>query len=182
MQLYDNNGWCLKLSQQGISIVSLGGTVKDMGDLEFIQEKVLSGDYFQVSGDINTLGSSIESNPIPVGKTAFLIEAKIVITGHELPASVSILGTGSSTVRNMVEASLKLDDITKDETNLGFSSFSASRAASNTYASANAYGTLGDGRFDVLGLSLVGDGVKKISIENILDNGNAFASFSYYLV
>ena len=40
----------------------------DMGDLEFIQEKVLAGDYFQVSGSIDTIGNTIEYI-VPIGKT-----------------------------------------------------------------------------------------------------------------
>ena len=35
--------------------------------------------------------------------------------------------------------------------------------------------------FNVLGLSLVGDGAKKIEIENTLDNGTAFATMSGWL-
>jgi len=37
-------------------------------------------------------------------------------------------------------------------------------------------------KFNVLGLSLIGDGAKKIEIENILDSGSAFAEMSGYLV
>ena len=48
----------------------------DVGDLEFIQDKVLAGDYFQVSGNINTLNSTVFFE-VPSGKTAFLIEAKL---------------------------------------------------------------------------------------------------------
>ena len=57
----------------------------DMGDLEFIEGKVIAGDYFQVSGDINALNDTIEFDPAS-GKTAFLIKAKIIISNHPLTA------------------------------------------------------------------------------------------------
>ena len=49
----------------------------DMGDLEYIEGKVVAGDYFQVSGDIDAVNDTIEFI-VPNLKTAFLIEAKIV--------------------------------------------------------------------------------------------------------
>lgn len=168
------------MSQQGMSIVSLGGVV-DVGDLEFIQGKVTAGDYFQVSGDINALNDTIEFIPAN-GKTAFLIEAKIIITGHLTPASASGAGASASTVKNEIEAALKIDGITKDETNFGFSSFSRSVVSVSTYSNSNAYGQNSDGKFNVLGLSLVGDAAKKIEIENILDDGSAFATMSGYTI
>lgn len=152
-----------------------------MGDLEFIESKVIAGDYFQVSGDINILNDTIEF-VVPNGKTAFLIEAKIIIKGHVTPASAFNVGDGVSTVKNEIEAALKIDGVVKDETNLGFDSFSRSKASSSTYSNSNAYGILSDGRFGVLGLSLVGDNTKKVEIENILDNGSAFATMSGYLI
>ena len=49
----------------------------DMGDLEFIEGKVLASNYFQVSGAINALTNTIEFI-VPNGKTAFMINAKII--------------------------------------------------------------------------------------------------------
>ena len=37
-----------------------------------------------------------------------------------------------------------------------------------------------ESKFNVLGLSLAGDGIKTITIENVLDSGSAFAEFSGY--
>jgi len=39
-----------------------------------------------------------------------------------------------------------------------------------------------ESRFNVLGLSLIGNGALKIEIENTLDNGTAFATMSGYLI
>ena len=146
--------------------------VVDMGDLEFIQEKVIAGDYFQVSGNIDALNDTIEFI-VPNGKTAFMIEAKIM-TPTILPAL-----DAPTDDRNSVMASLKLDSIEKDRTITGFThQIGGSGNADN----ANAMVQVSDGRFNVLGLSLVGDGIKKIEIENIEDEGTAVAVMSGYLI
>ena len=56
--------------------------------------------------------------------------------------------------------------------NAGSTNFGGSGAGNADYA----------GKFNVLGLSLVGDAAKKIEIENTEDNGSAFATMSGYLV
>ncbi len=152
----------------------------DMGDLEFIQKKVIAGDYFQVSGDINALGNTIEFI-VPDTRTAFIIKAKIVISNH--PNAASRTSGGTSTQKDIVTADLKIDGTIKDKTTIGDVT-AAGSATSNQVGGGggSGYGNLGDGKFDVLGLSLVGDGIKKIEIENILDDGSAFATMSGYLV
>jgi len=72
----------------------------DMGDLEFIQEKVIAGDYFQVSGDIDAITNTIEFVPA-TGKTAFLIEAKII--------------PNNASTNNKITAAPKIDGTIKDE-------------------------------------------------------------------
>ena len=165
------------MSQQGMTIVSLEGEDLDVGDLEFIQDKVLAGDYFQVSGDINALNDTIEQI-VPNGKTAFLIEAKIVITGH----------TSGTTTKDMVEAELKIDGTVVDTTNIGTATTQATGIVNSAtdmmggFGWGSGAGTIGDGKFNVLGISLVGNGVKVIEIENTLDDGTAFATMSGYFV
>ena len=149
-----------------------------LSDLEFIESKVVAGDYFQVSGDINSLNDTIEFI-VPNNKTAFLIEAKIVIPTH------STLAGGTNGVRrDQVAASLNIDGIVKDKTNIGVTSNSllGSSASDMIMGGGSGAGTVGDGKFNVLGISLVGDGIKVIEIENILDNGTAFATMSGYFV
>lgn len=166
------------MSQQGFTIVSLAGDAVDMGDLEFIQEKVLAGDYFQVSGDINALTDTIE-HIVPAGKTAFLIEAKIIIPTH------STLAGGTNGVRrDQVAASLKIDGAVKDKTNIGVTSNSAlgTGGTDMIMGGGSGAGTVGDGKFNVKGVSLIGNAVKKIEIENTLNNGSAFATMSGYYV
>ena len=145
----------------------------DMGDLEYIQDKVLAGDYFQVSGDIDAFGDTIEQI-IPNGKTAFLIEAKIIITGH----------TSGTNTKDMVEAELKIDGDIVDTTNIGTATTSTLLIGGSDMiaGSGSGAGTIGDGKFNVLGISLVGDGVKLIEIANSLDDGTAFATMSGYYV
>jgi len=150
-----------------------------LGDFEFIQNKVLDGDYFQISGDINNLNDTIEFI-VPDLRTAFLLDAKIIISDH--PNAASRGGGGTTNQKDMVSAALKIDGVTKDKTTIGESTAAAvSGTNQDGGGSGSGYGTLGDGKFGVLGLSLVGDGIKKIEIENILDDGSAFASMSGYL-
>ena len=152
----------------------------DMGDLEFIQTKVLAGDYFQVSGDINALTNTIEFI-VPNLKTAFLIEAKIIISDH--PNAASRGSGGTTNQKDMVSAALKIEGVTKDETTIGESTAAAVSSTNQDGGGAGSgYGNMGDGKFNVLGLSLVGDNIKKIEIENILDDGSAFATMSGYLI
>ncbi len=112
-----------------------------------------------------------------------MIEAKIIITTHP---SLAVTGTGQATSqqKNVVQAQLKIDSVVKDTTNIGTQSMSDTRTGVNSaiirIASGN--GSLGDGKFNVLGLSLIGDGVKVIEIENTIDDGTAFATLSGYLI
>jgi len=149
---------------------------EDVGDFEFIQTKVLAGDYFQVSGNINAINDTIEFVPA-TGKTAFMIEAKIVITGHPNAARQT-----NENFPDEVKADFIIDGTTKDTTNIGVRTQAADTTGSGGAPAASGYGTIGDGRFNVLGLSLVGNAVKKIEIKNTLDNGSAFATMSGYLV
>ena len=167
------------MSQALLSI--LVGTAEDvdMGDLEYVEGKVLTGDYFQVSGDINALNDTIEFI-VPNGKTAFMIKAKIIINDH--PTAAFRSGGGSTTQKDLVTAALKIDGVIKDKSTIGDSTAAGVSATNQDGGGAGSgYGNLGDGRFDVLGLSLVGDGIKVIEIENTLDDGSAFATFSGYL-
>ena len=170
------------MTHHGNSFISFGVVEVDMGDLEFIQGKVIAGDYFQVSGDINAIGNTIEFI-VPNGKTAFMISAKIINTTHP---SLAVTGTSNATTqqKNVVQAQLKIDGVTKDTTNIGTQSMSDTETGVNNsiirIASAN--GSSSDGKFNVLGLSLVGDGIKVIEIENTLDDGSAFATMSGYVI
>ena len=139
-------------------------------DIAFVEAKVLAGDYFQVSGDIDTLASEIVF-VVPNTKTAFLLEAKIVIPTHP--------GAFTS---DRVTAELKLDGVVKDKTDVGVTAAFAIVDGPSDAGYAAGSGILGDGKFNVQGLSLVGDGVKEISIENSLDGGSAFATMSGYLI
>ncbi len=138
---------------------------EDVGDLEFIQTKVLAGDYFQVSGDINAVTNTIFFEPA-TGKTAFMIEAKIV--------------ANSSSATNKIQAALKVDSVTKDKAEI-FRDFV--RQAGSTNQGGSGYGLAENAnKFNVLGISLVGNSSKRITIENILDGGGAFATMSGYVV
>ena len=149
----------------------------DVGDLEYIEGKVIAGDYFQVSGDINALNDTISFIPV-TGKTAFLIEAKIVSTTH--PDLAVFTGTqGNSIMDSRVQAQLQINSVVKDTANTGIGGTTSSATAGNGMGG---FGDQKESKFNVLGLSLVGNAVKKIEIKNTLDNGSAFATMSGYLV
>jgi len=147
-------------------------------DLAFIQKKVEDSEWWEVDGAINAVTNTIEFIPAS-GKTAFIFRAKIQITGHT-QAALRTSGSGSTVVLNAVEASLKVDGVEKDRTNMGMISRSDIAAGLNNTESVQ-YGNLGDGKFNAVGLFLVGDGVKKITIENVTDNGSAHATMSGWL-
>lgn len=158
-------------------VARLSGEEEELGDLEFIQGKVVAGDYFQVSGAINALNDTIEFI-VPNAKTAFLIEAKITITGHANSAQASSPGT-YITQKNAVQAELRLGGIPKDTANVG--EITAAESNSSRWGYGNGYSLKSD-PFNVLGLSLVGDGLEKIEIVNTLDDGDAIATMSGYLI
>jgi len=91
-------------------MILFGGSseVIDVGDLEFIQGKVVAGDYFQVSGDIDAITDTIEFVPAS-GKTAFMIEAKII--------------PNNTGLNNRITAALKIDSTIKDEAEIFRSQF-----------------------------------------------------------
>lgn len=150
----------------------------DMGDLEFIEGKVLAGDYFQVSDNIDALNDLIEFEPA-TGKTAFLIEAKI---SPKTNISIPTNAFGSSvTISDQVIADLIIDAVVKDKTGIGGSG--NAWGGNGTGASGSgARSHTPNGQFNVLGLSLVGNSSKKIQIKNVLDAGSAFATMSGYLI
>lgn len=169
------------MSQQIISVVSVVGPDDDMGDFEFIQGKVIAGNYFQVSGDINNLNDTIEY-VVPNDKTAFMIKAKIVISTHVSPPAMVNNTVQNTIVKDIIKAALKIDTVIKDITNIGTSASVTNNGNVSPQVGGSGVGNVGDGKFDVLGLSLVGNNVKKIEIENILDDGSAFATMSGYLI
>ena len=140
-------------------------------DIGFVQDRVLTGNYFQESGDINAINDTIEF-VVPNGKTAFLLEAKIV------PGSHISTPTSFSSSANKVNAALNIDGVKKDETSyqLAWGAISSGSGIGGAGYGMNA------GKFVVKGLSLVGDGIKVIEIENIIDDGSAFATMSGYLI
>ena len=151
----------------------------DMGDLEFIQQKVVDGDYFQVSGDIDAVNDTIEYVPAS-GKTAFLIEAKITMKTNP---SLSMPGsTASATANDQVVAELKIDSTTKSKAKIGSFGTARNVASGTSIGGGAGVSIFGESKFNVLGISLVGDAAKKIEIENIADGGGAFATMSGYVI
>jgi hypothetical protein len=84
----------------------------------------------------------------------------------------------------MTAAQFIVDSTVKDTTNIGFNSsvHAGEGSASAKWGGGTGYGNIGDGKFNVKGLSLVGDGSKKIEIKNILDGGSSFATMSGYTI
>ena len=156
----------------------LGG-VEDLGDLQFVQDRIKAGEWFQVSGPINAVNDTIEFIPAS-GKTAVLFEAKIVISDNPTAAGVT---SGGITVKDQVIADLIIDTVVKEKASIGVSAKAAAVGGTNLEGrgSGSGFGMQGDGKFYALGISLVGNGVKKIEIKNVLDDGSAFATMSGWL-
>ena len=144
-----------------------------MSDSLFMAKKAFEDKVITVTGAINAVNDNIEY-VVPIDKTFYFHSAKIVITGHILPAN-RVASSGVTTVLNQVEADLKVDGTVKDTTNIGFASKSS--GGSGAFASDNAIGNVGDGIFSCQGLFLVGNGTKKVEIVNTVDDGFATATF-----
>lgn len=139
-------------------------------DLEFIRSKVLSGDWVSVRGAIDAVNDTIEYVPAS-DKTFFLHSASIVMTENPGAGGTS---NGSSSSDSQIVAALKIDSVIKDKAKVGIAT-NAVASAVNRAGSGSGFGTDAKGAFNVLGLSLVGDGAKKVEIENILGSGAADA-------
>jgi len=159
------------------SSITVDATVAgETGDIPFIQGKVLASNYFQVSGDINALNDTIEFI-VPDLKTAFLLEAKITMNAN--PSSTPADGGATQTIIDQIVADLKIDTAIKSKAKIGMHEGSIIPGGEGAGVG---MGVASESKFNVLGLSLQGDGVKKIEIENVLDNGSAFAEMSGYLI
>ena len=141
------------------------GVVEEL--LQFVQDRVKAGEWFEVSGAIDAVGNKITYVPAS-GKTAILYEAKITMRINMV--------VPSSSARDEVIADLKIDGVTKDKAAIGEQI--VGQGANNKKGG---LGSTGAGRFNALGLSLVGNGVKEIAIENTEDAGSAFATMSGWL-
>ncbi len=143
------------------------------GDLEFIRDQVKAGNWLKVHGAINAIGNKITIIPAS-GKTLFMFRGKMTITGH--PA---VGGTGDpANLHNQVKSAFKVDGAIEDTADGGHASWYNSNAA----------GEMGGGigmnsicPLDVLGSSLIGDGIKEVAIENVDDDGNADATMSGWI-
>ena len=142
-------------------------------DIGFIQDRVLTGNYFHVLTDISNPANKATFT-VPDGRTAFLIEAKITM----------ITNPGASAGVDQVVATLQKN------INAVITEFSKAKIgkASQTFTGVREIGGAGFGLggycpFNVKGFSLVGSGANnKIEIENTVDSGSAIAEFSGYLV
>lgn len=167
------------MSQQGLSIVDLGAEVVDMGDLEYIEGKVVAGDYFQVSG---VLGTTIEFI-VPNNQTAFMIEAKITMNTN--PTIAMPAASGNNSTNNQIVADFKIGGVTKSKAKIGTQAGARNLASGTSSSQGAGIAPFGESKFNVLGLSLVGNGVNeaanKITIEIDVNNGDGYGEFSGYL-
>ncbi len=152
----------------------------DLGDLQFIQDRVNAGEWLEAHGAINAVANEISIIPAS-GKTFYAFKGKIIISTHVI-APLMLSGSFLQNTSDRVKAAYKVNGVIKDTTNIGiFQSWSGSTANQTDSSGGYGNGDLGDGKFDVLGLFLVGDGVKDVTIENILDAGSADATMSGWI-
>lgn len=149
-----------------------------ISDLEFIRKKMLAGDWITVTGNINALNNEIAYTPA-TGKTFFVHSAKIVISTHTNAPSLTSSTPQNSNNSDRVKAELQVDGVVKDTTNIGIvlgidSQFNGAGGA--MHAAGAGAGTIGDGRFNCIGLFLAGNSIKKVRIINTLAAGSAIAT------
>ena len=163
------------MSQQIMTIVSLEGI--DLGDLEFIRDQVKAGNWLEAHGAINAVTNEISIIPAS-GKTFYAYRGKIDLTSDN--AFTRVAATVQITT-NKVTATYKVNGTPKDTARVGNKAIIG--IGSSVDILNGGAGVGGDliGRFDVAGLSLVGNGVKKVTIENTLDNGSADATMSGWI-
>ena len=156
------------------------GIGEDLGDLQFVQDRIKAGEWFEVSGNINALNNTIEFI-VPNLKTAILFEAKVVIGTNTGASGVT---SGSDAKREQVTADLLINAVVKDKTSIGHATAAAATGGTNLEGrgSGSGHGMQGDGRFNALGKSLVGNGTKKIEIKNVDDDASVvYATMSGWL-
>ena len=152
--------------------------VGDLSDLQFIQDRVDAGEWLEAHGAINAITNTISIIPAS-GKTLYMYRGKIIPTGHSNPVIMPTVTTNVNNItQNRTEAAFKVDGSIKDTANVGLV-FATTISVSGSGSSGG--GDQKESRFDVAGLSLVGDGVKAVTIENTLDNGSADATMSGWI-
>ena len=150
-----------------------------LSDLEFIRQKILDEDWIIVTGAIDAITNEIAYTPAS-GKTFFLYSAKIVSTGHSNPPAMAT-DPGNVITNNRVQAELKVNTVKKDTANVGFVYNATNVSLGNIGRGAGTGSGAYKCAFDCLGLSLVGDATKKVTIENTLDNGTAIATLTGWI-
>lgn len=155
---------------------NLGEEAGGVSDLQFIRQKAIDGDWITVTGAINAVNDTIEYIPAN-GKTFFLYDASIVMNAN--PGAVGNINATTSSTDQTV-AALKVDTVTKDTAKIGMAT-RAGASAPNNAGSGSGFGLQSKCHFNTLGLILVGDGIKKVEVENILDGGSADANLSGWI-
>jgi hypothetical protein len=154
-----------------ITFTGIKGGTTELSDIEYMAIKAFNSKVVVTTGAINAVTNTI-SYTVPSGKTAYLAEASIVMTTNPSASSAISGGVATSNYDQIVGA-LKIDGVTKDKAKIG--------KGTAAHGGGSGFGLGGKSYFNVLGLSLAGDGSKTITIENILDAGSADASFTVFL-
>lgn len=89
--------------------------------------------------------------------------------------------SANATNTDQVVADLSINTVVKSKAKIGIGTAAITNAAAD-YGGGAGFGTNAQSQFNVKGLSLVGDGIKKIEITNVVDDGFAFAEMTGYLV
>lgn len=154
-----------------------GGSISD---LEFIRKKILSGDWITVTGAIDAITNEIAYTPA-TGKTFFLYQASISMKTN--PTASSTTSSNGTVVSNdQIVAALKVNTVVKDTVKIGMATQASARDYSTSAGAGDGsgFGVSSKSYFTWHG-SLVGDGAKKVTIENILDDGSAIATLEGWI-
>ena len=143
---------------------------------QFIQDRIVAGEWWTVSGAIDAVGNTIEYIPAN-GKTAVIFEAEVKVTSDN---AMSTTNNIIVTTTNAITAELKIDTTTKDKMRVG-NKVVLGRTSGNALNGGAGYGSDSVVRFQAYGRSLAGNGSKKIETENTSDSGSAYATMSGWL-
>lgn len=126
----------------------LGEATSSVSDLQFISEKVRTGDWIEVSDSTTTI-----EYVVPSGKTFFFFSAR----------SIWFTSLPTGAFNNQAESDLFIDSVLKDKIKTGGTGQIG--GATNADNANSNYSSYSDFTFNVTGLFLVGDGVKTIEID-----------------
>ena len=147
-----------------------------MSDTEFMAIKAFGGKFVSVTGTINAVTNTIEYVPAS-GKTFYFHSAKITMNTNP---SGTLNTSGATTINDQTTAELKIDGTTKDTAKIG-GIIQTDISQPLDAGGGGGIGFQAVAHFDCKGMSLEGNGSKKVEIENVDDDGSCTATLTGWI-